>query len=320
MTTPEPADKPAPRPALSRTNIAILGVAAAVLAGAVGYSQWGASSGDSASESAEIAAAASAADPIAALEAAAQRNPESAEAWTALGSALYDAGRFADAAQAYAKGTAITPQNAGLWSALGEARVMASEREPMPAAALDAFKRAAAIDPKDPRTRYFLAVNRDLGGDHKGAIDDWFALLADTPAGAPWEADLRRTIEEVGKIHKIDVAARLAAARPAAASTPADMPVAARAIPGPSRADMEAASQLPKGQQDAMIAGMVGNLEDKLKANPANVDGWIMLMRSRMTLGESSKAGAALTAAIAANPQAEARLRAQAKLLGVPGA
>src|SRR3546814_14015222 len=72
------------------------------------------------------------------------------------------------------------------------------------------------------------------------------------------------------------------------------MPVAARAIPGPSRADMEAASQLPKGQQDAMIEGMVSGLEAKLKANPADVDRWIMLMRSRMTLGETSKAAQAL--------------------------
>src|SRR3546814_2684551 len=80
------------------------------------------------------------------------------------------------------------------------------------------------------------------------------------------------------------------------------MPVAARAIPGPSRADMEAASQLPKGQQDAMIQGMVSGLEAKLAANPADVDRWIMLMRSRMTLGETAKAAQALKDGIAANP------------------
>src|SRR3546814_13264792 len=87
------------------------------------------------------------------------------------------------------------------------------------------------------------------------------------------------------------------------------MPVAARAIPGPSRADMEAASQLPKGQQDAMIEGMVSGLEAKLKADPANVDRWIMLMRSRMTLGETAKAAQALKDGIAANPGAAARLK-----------
>jgi cytochrome c-type biogenesis protein CcmH len=106
-------------------------------------------------------------------------------------------------------------------------------------------------------------------------------------------------------------------ARPLTAN---EMPVAARAIPGPTRADMEAASQLPKGQQDAMIEGMVSGLETKLKANPKDVDRWIMLMRSRMTLGETAKAAQALQDGIAANPAAAGRLKAQAQLLGVPGA
>src|SRR3546814_10904696 len=83
----------------------------------------------------------------------------------------------------------------------------------MPAAASEAFDKAIALDAKDPRARYFLAVRKDIGGDHRGAIDDWFALLADTPRGAPWEADLRRTIEQVGAIHKIEVAGRPDAAR-----------------------------------------------------------------------------------------------------------
>ena len=148
------------------------------------------------------------------------------------------------------------------------------------------------------------------------AIADWFALLEDTPQGAPWEADLRRTIEQVGAIHKIEVAGRLAKtqARPL---TPNEIPGAARAIPGPSRSDMEAASQLPKGQQDAMIQGMVDGLETKLKANPADVDRWIMLMRSRMTLGETAKAAQALKDGIAANPGAAGRLKAQAQMLGI---
>src|SRR3546814_7419253 len=86
-----------------------------------------------------------------------------------------------------------------------------------------------------------------------------------------------RSIEQVGAIHKIAVADRLARTRPRAL-TADEMPIAARAIPGPSRAEMEAASQLPKGQQDAMIAGMVDGLEAKLKADPADVDRWIMLI------------------------------------------
>ena len=70
----------------------------------------------------------------------------------------------------------------------------------MPPAALEAFRKAAALDPKDPRARYFLAVEKDLAGDHEGALTAWLALLAETPPGAPWEADLERTIEQVGNV------------------------------------------------------------------------------------------------------------------------
>lgn len=302
---------------MTGTNRAILIAAFVLLAAAIGYAIWRDSAPSGADPAAQAAAAPS--DQLAALEARTKSEPNSAEAWTALGAARFDLGDFAGAAAAYEKATALSPESAGLWSALGEARVMGSDSDPMPAAALAAFDKAIALDAKDPRARYFLAVKKDIGGDHQGAINDWFALLADTPQGAPWEADLRRTIEQVGAIHKIDVASRLAStqARPLTAD---EMPVAARAIPGPSRSDMEAASQLPKGQQDQMIQGMVEGLEAKLKANPADVDRWIMLMRSRMTLGETAKAAQALKDGIAANPAAAGRLKAQAQLLGVPGA
>lgn len=302
---------------MTTTNRAILIAAFVLLAGAIGYAIWR----DSAPSAANPAASETTApiDQLAALEARTKAEPNNAEAWVALGAARFDLGQFTDAATAYEKAVALSPESAGIWSALGEARVMASQRDPMPPAALEAFTKAAALDAKDPRARYFLAVKKDIAGDHKGAIDDWFALLADTPQGAPWEADLRRTIEQVGKTRNIDVAARLAGTqtRPLTAD---EMPVAARAIPGPSRSDMEAASQLPKGQQDAMIEGMVSGLEAKLKANPADVDRWIMLMRSRMTLGETAKAAQALKDGIAANPGAAGRLKAQAQMLRVPGA
>lgn len=302
---------------MTGTNRAILIAAFVLLAAAIGFAIWR----DSASTGADPVApgATAPSDQLAALEARTQSEPNSAEAWTALGAARFDLSDFAGAAAAYEKATALSPESAGLWSALGEARVMGSDSDPMPAAALAAFDKAIALDARDPRARYFLAVKKDIGGDHQGAINDWFALLADTPQGAPWEADLRRTIEQVGAIHKIDVTSRLASTQ-ARSLTAEEMPVAARGIPGPSRADMEAASQLPKGQQDQMIQGMVDGLEAKLKANPADVDRWIMLMRSRMTLGETAKAAQALKDGIAANPGAAGRLKAQAQLLGVPGA
>lgn len=252
-------------------------------------------------------------DPFAPLEARTRENPGDGSAWLALGAAYFDAGRFADAVTAFDKAAQVDPGKAVAWSSLGEARVMASERDPMPAEAAAAFRRAVTIDPKDPRARYFLAVGKDLTGDHQGAVDDWLALLADTPPGAPWESDLRRTIEQVARINKIDVAPRMASV-----SQPApQLPVAARGIPGPTAEDLRAASAIPPGEQRQMAEGMVARLEAKLQTNPANLDGWAMLMRSRMTLGQPEKASGALKAAIAANPAQAARLRQEAGLLGV---
>jgi cytochrome c-type biogenesis protein CcmH len=258
---------------------------------------------------------------LATIEERTRTEPGNPDAWLALGQAQFDAGRHAEAARAYERGTQIAGGRADIWSALGEARVMASVDSPMPASALEAFRKAAAIDPKDPRARYFLAVARDLAGDHQGAIADWFALLQDTPPGAPWERDLRRTIEQVGKINKVDVAERLATVK-----QPAPHPLvpggstATAPIPGPNAEQMRAAAALPPREQDAMVQNMVSGLEAKLQANPGNVDGWIMLMRSRMTLGEPAKARAALEAAVAANPGVKARIESEAKALGVPGA
>lgn len=253
------------------------------------------------------------ADPLAALEARTREAPDDASAWAALGGGHFDAGAFDKAVSAFARAASLSPQTAMFHSSLGEARVMASRHDPMPDAARRDFERALAIDPKDPRGRYFMAVAKDLAGDHAGAIDDWLALLADTPAGAPWEADLRRTIEQVAKINGIALGNRLGRI----SQPPPHMPVAARAIPGPSAQDLKAASAIPPQEQRQMAEAMVERLEARLKADPANADGWIMLIRSRITLGQPGKAGQALDQAIAANPAQAASLREQAATLGV---
>jgi len=266
----------------------------------------------------EAAASADPADPLAALAQAAAAAPQDPSTWRALAAAQFDAGLFADAAASYEKAAGLAPAQAAVWSALGEARVMASKSDPMPAPALEAFRKAASLDPKDPRARYFLAVNRDLSGDHTGAIADWLALLAETPPGAPWEGDLKRTIEQVGKIHKIDVAPRIAAVKqPAASVAPHDLPLAAQGIPGPTAADLQSAGSIPPSQQRQMAETMVARLEGKLRDNPANIEGWIMLMRSRVTLGQADRASAALKAAVAANPAQAGRLKQEAGVLGV---
>ncbi len=243
-----------------------------------------------------------------------QANPQDPSGWRALGEARFQAGHYADAVTAYQHAVALAPGDAVTWSALGEARVMASAHDPMPAEALKDFREASTIDPKDPRARYFLAVAKDLTGDHNGAVADWLALLSDTPPGAPWEADLRRTIEQVGRLHHIDVATRIAAVHQPAPMMPGPiMP----GVAGPTDQDLQAASSLPPSQQQAMATAMVARLEQRLAADPHNGEGWAMLIRSRMTLDGPDAAAAVLARAVVADPADAAQLREEAQGLGV---
>ena len=189
-----------------------------------------------------------------------------------------------------------------------------------------AFAKAKAQDPNDARARYFLGLAKQQAGDPKGALDDWFALLAESPADAPWVPQLRGVIDEVSKGAGIDVTARLAAIKPPASGGASvavpGLPTGAAAAPGPTAQQMVDAQGMAPGDQQAMIRGMVDRLAGKLAANPKDEDGWLRLMRARMVLGEGAEAAKARDAALkafAGDAAAQGRIRAAATELGIAG-
>jgi cytochrome c-type biogenesis protein CcmH len=70
-------------------------------------------------------------------------------------------------------------------------------------------------------------------------------------------------------------------------------------------------------EQDAMIASMVTGLAQRLEAEPKNVEGWIMLMRSYAALGRMGEASRVLVKAKAANPEAEKQIDTSATEIGL---
>jgi len=315
-----------PATASARSGRIALAAAAAIALAAGGVAIWRSQQEGAAAPLPAASGQPSVDEVIAGLEARLKANPDDAEGWRMLGWSYFQTERYAEAATAMKQATRLDPDNPEYFSMLGEALVLASkDGDGIPPDAKAAFDQALALDPKDSRARYFHAVGLDLAGDHRGAIDEWFALLADSPADAPWVADVREVIAAVGKKNGIDVATRLAAAQtqpPSQGFATDGRELASAGIPGPTREQIDAASQLPKGQQDAMVRGMVDGLEAKLKSNPNNAQGWIMLMRSRMQLGEQRKAAQALQDGLKAfrNDGATSRqLREAAATLSVPG-
>ena len=251
---------------------------------------------------------------IAELETKLKAQPNDPQGWRMLGWSYFETGDLMKAATAYRKATEVEPGNAENWSSLGEALQSASKT--VSTEAETSFRKAIAIDAKDPRARYFLAVQRDLKGDHKGAVDDWLALLKDTPPGAIWEGDLRRTIMQTAEKNKIDITGRMPAS-----TTPMGGSVATAGIPGPTQEQLAQASSLPPSQQDEMVKGMVEGLAARLAQNPKDADGWIRLMRSRMVLNQPDQARAAMRSGLAAfkdDSVRQGQIRQAAQQLGVP--
>lgn len=308
----------------SKAGWLLLGGAGLLAVASVAYNVY-----DGGADDAPVEAAANGLPSIEELREAAESSSGDADPWGELAFALFETGEFSDAVEAYEKALEVDDTSAALWSALGEARVMAvdasqPDADPLPPSALSAFAKALERDANEPRARYFMSVKKDVDGDHQGAIEGWLDLLEDTPVGAPWESDVVRTIEQVAAINEIDVEERLntvIAARTPEIAIPGSGTAAGDAasptVRGPSAQDVANARQMSESDQREMIAGMVSGLEERLEGDPSNLDGWVMLMRSRMTLGETGKAREALNKAVAANPGEADELRRQAGQLGI---
>lgn len=246
------------------------------------------------------------------LRARLDESPEDAEGWRMLGWSYFETNRFEDAVAAYRQATALAPQNASYASGLAEAITQSNGGMVTPEARQE-FQRALAADATDERARYYLALARAQSGDVRGAVNDWIAAIRAAPADSQWAPRMRAEVETVAQQSNIDIAGRLPPAPPSTSGQAP--PITAETVAG-------AAQSSPEDQQQ-MINGMVEGLEQRLAQEPRDAERWIMLMRSRMVLGQPDRARAALTSALSAfqsDRQTQRRLRAAATELNVPGA
>ena len=263
---------------------------------------------------------------IGGLEKKMAANPNDPVGWNLLGLSYYNVGRYKDAVQAYSKAAALDPKNPTYWSALGEVQLLSGPGGVTPASEAS-FRKALALDPKDYRARYFMAVKKDADGNHKGAVDDLIGVLRDSPPGAPWVQPVRDLVTRIAGQNKIDVADRMPALAAQASASASAMPdqssgesVATAGIPGPTSTDLKAATAMTPAQQDEMARGMVDRLAARLHDNPKDADRWIMLMRAKMVLNDPPGAKTALAQAKAAfkgDPAQQGRFDEAAKALGV---
>lgn len=232
---------------------------------------------------------------LAALDAATRQRPDDAGAWTALGSALSAAGQYDKAAVALGKAAGLDPGNATVQGGLAEALTQAGDGIVSPAAR-KAIAAALAIDPAEPRARFYEGLALRQGGDLKGAIAHWAAFLADSPADAPWVPFVRGQIGAAATEAGLDPSAVTPQPKPAIGTSGPGAPNSGApnsGAPGPSADDVAAASGMAAGDRAQMIRGMVDRLAARLHDHPEDPAGWQRLAQAYQVLGDKDKAAEA---------------------------
>jgi cytochrome c-type biogenesis protein CcmH len=201
---------------------------------------------------------------------------EARRGWVLLAGVERRRGNLAAAIGAYRRALAIRFEPA-LATDLAETLAIAAQGG-VTDEAMALLRRAAAADPADLRTRYYLSVGLLERGDAEAALAGFRAVAAAAPEGSQVRAIAAERIAE------------------------AETRLRASAAQGPTAEQMAAASALPPEERAQMIAAMVDRLAERLRAEPNDAEGWLRLARAYRMLGRGTEARAALDRAAALLP------------------
>ena len=235
---------------------------------------------------------------VEALAAKMKADPSDPKGWELLASTEATLGHFKESADAYEGAIAAhkikgDPPNADLQSRYGEALTAISNKVTPEAKA--AFDLSLAIDPKDPRARFYLGLAEFEAGRLDQALSQWVALEADLPADAAWRPLLSQKIDELAKQLGRDPAT-LPGRKPPPVAT------------GPTEDDLAKAANMTPDERKAYIDKMVTGLAQRLHDQPDDIEGWLKLGNAYSQLGQAQEA---LDAWREAADRAPERLEAQ---------
>lgn len=195
-----------------------------------------------------------------------------------LGQTFMKLGRASDAASAYERATQSMNADSAVFSIYAEALIV-SEQGIVTPQAKRAIARALELDPTNPAGTFYDAVGLAQAGANEQAYNRLLTRLDEVDGFAPW---METFVAEANRIG--------AALGRAPISLSDYAPVMSGNSPGPTAADVEAASQMDDVDRDAFIRSMVERLATRLEAEPDDIDGWMRLGRAYRVLGETDLA------------------------------
>ena len=123
-------------------------------------------------------------------------SPPGADKWLVIADGMARHGQYADAATVLRGSVEKNPRNGDAWLAMANALVSHADGRLSPAAIL-AFRRAEEASPGNPGPPFFFGLALAQSGRLEDARAAWAALLARTPANAPWRSDLMLRLQQL---------------------------------------------------------------------------------------------------------------------------
>jgi cytochrome c-type biogenesis protein CcmH len=215
---------------------------------------------------------------IARAEAHLAANPDDGRGWEVLAPIYARLGRYDEAVTAYRNAIRLDGANGARESGLGEA-VAGVAGGMVTAEARAAFSRALKLEPGQPKASFYLASALAQEGKVAEALSAWQAMTIALPTDSPWREAVGQAVAEANS--------RLAEA----GNEPP---------PGPTKDEVDAATDMSAEDRNTMIEQMVARLDERLRQNPRDLEGWQRLVRSYHVLGRADAAREALKRGMAA--------------------
>ncbi len=203
------------------------------------------------------------------LQAHLAKNPDDIQGWTILAKSARAVRSYSVAANAFAELVRLSPDDSNLRVQQLESYIAMAHGQITPAANL-ILQALLAKEPNHPAGQYYLGLARLQDGDSEAAKEIWQGLADRSPEDAPWLATVRARLQELD---------------------PTAPPIL-------SEDQINSVAGMAPDQQEAFMRSMVARLEARLDSDPDDVEGWLMLARSKASLEDKEAAKATLRRAI----------------------